>query len=91
MLCPVRGSSTPGVRSQRLELLPVQSLAGAALTGRAAGSLDHGHVEAQWADWLALRDRYGVGREHRYSDAQIRYHYTRDKSVLAHALATRTR
>ena len=35
-----------------------------------------------WEEWLSLRDLYDVGREYRYSDEQIRYHYTRDKTVL---------
>ena len=35
-----------------------------------------------WQEWLSLRDLYEVGREYRYSDAQIQYHYTRDKKVL---------
>ena len=38
--------------------------------------------QANWEEWLSLRDLYDVGREHRYSDEQIRYHYTRDKAVL---------
>ena len=38
--------------------------------------------KATWQEWLSLRDLYKVGRTHRYSEAQIRYHYTRDKTVL---------
>lgn len=38
--------------------------------------------KATWREWLTLRDLYDVGRTHRYSEAQIRYHYTRDKQVL---------
>ena len=38
--------------------------------------------QGTWEEWLSLRDLYDVGREHRYSDEQIRYHYTRDKAVL---------
>ena len=38
--------------------------------------------KATWQEWLSLRDLYEVGRTHRYSEAQIRYHYTRDKTVL---------
>ena len=38
--------------------------------------------EATWQEWLSLRDLYEVGRTHRYSEPQIRYHYTRDKAVL---------
>jgi methylmalonic aciduria homocystinuria type C protein len=28
-----------------------------------------------WQRWLAMRDACPVGRDHRYGDAQIRYHY----------------
>ena len=35
-----------------------------------------------WRAWLAVRDACPIGREHRYSDEQIRYHYTKDLSVL---------
>jgi methylmalonic aciduria homocystinuria type C protein len=36
---------------------------------------------ATWRDWLAVRDACPLGREFRYSDAQIEYHYTKDPSV----------
>lgn len=32
--------------------------------------------------WVAFRDACPVGRESRYSEAQIRYHYTRDRQTL---------
>lgn len=35
-----------------------------------------------WTDWLAVRDACPVGREHRYSDDQIRYGYTKARAVL---------
>ncbi|MFT5430074.1 MAG: methylmalonic aciduria homocystinuria type C protein [Myxococcota bacterium] len=35
-----------------------------------------------WTHWLAVRDACPVGREHRFSDRQIRYHYTRDRAML---------
>lgn len=38
--------------------------------------------QATWQEWLSLRDLYDVGRMYRYSEAQIQYHYTRDKTVL---------
>jgi methylmalonic aciduria homocystinuria type C protein len=34
--------------------------------------------------WLAARDGCPVGCEHRYGDAQLRYHYHRDRSALYH-------
>lgn len=36
-----------------------------------------------WRRWLAVRDSCPVGRAHRYDEDQIRYHYTKDRSVLA--------
>jgi methylmalonic aciduria homocystinuria type C protein len=35
-----------------------------------------------WREWLAVRDACCVGREHRYSDDQIAYHYTKSLAVL---------
>lgn len=36
-----------------------------------------------WPLWLSVREACPVGREHRYGEAQIRYHYAADRSVLA--------
>jgi methylmalonic aciduria homocystinuria type C protein len=36
-----------------------------------------------WEAWLAVRDSCPVGRAHRYSDGQIRYHATADRRFLA--------
>lgn len=44
-------------------------------------------VTPHWRLWLAARDACPVGREHRYDDAQIGYHYTKDKAFLRRALA----
>jgi methylmalonic aciduria homocystinuria type C protein len=35
-----------------------------------------------WRAWLAVREACSVGRDHRYEDAQLRYHYTKDRSAL---------
>jgi methylmalonic aciduria homocystinuria type C protein len=35
-----------------------------------------------WRRWLAVRDACPIGREHRYSEAQIAYHYCGDRTVL---------
>ena len=37
---------------------------------------------ATWRDWLAARDACPVGRSSRYSEPQLIYHYTKDRSVL---------
>lgn len=36
---------------------------------------DHVRLRDNWRPWLAVRDACPVGRAHRYSEAQIRYHY----------------
>jgi methylmalonic aciduria homocystinuria type C protein len=35
-----------------------------------------------WRAWLAVRDACPIGRAYRYGDAQIRYHYTKDRDAL---------
>lgn len=35
-----------------------------------------------WQDWLAMRDACPVGREERFSEQQVRYHYIRDLRLL---------
>jgi len=35
-----------------------------------------------WRAWVAVRDACPVGRDHRYSDDQIAYHYTKDPRHL---------
>jgi len=38
---------------------------------------------AEHADaWIAIRDACPVGTDERYSDAQLRYHYSKDASLL---------
>jgi len=34
------------------------------------------------ASWIAVRDACPIGREHRYTDDQVHYHYTKDPSLL---------
>jgi methylmalonic aciduria homocystinuria type C protein len=35
-----------------------------------------------WETWLAMRDACPIGRDVRYSDAQVRYHYLKDRALL---------
>lgn len=42
---------------------------------------------ADWRQWLAVRDACPVGRQHRYGDEQIEYHYTKNRAVLRRLLA----
>ena len=44
-------------------------------------------VTPHWQLWLAARDACPIGREYRYDDAQIRYHYTKDKAYVRRALS----
>jgi methylmalonic aciduria homocystinuria type C protein len=39
-------------------------------------------LRPRWHAWLAVRDACPVGRAHRYTDGQLRYHYTGDASAL---------
>jgi len=49
---------------------------------RAKGKPERASVRADWKLWLAVRDACPVGRSYRYSDAQIGYHYTKDRRYL---------
>ncbi len=40
-------------------------------------------LRERWRLWLGVRDACPRGRDHRYSDAQIRYHYTGDRTALS--------
>ena len=57
------------------------------LCAQASDGLNSQHIRTTWVDWLALRDLYEIGRAHRYCADQVRYHYTKDKTVLERALA----
>jgi methylmalonic aciduria homocystinuria type C protein len=56
--------------------VPLFERARAAQVGRAS-------IADTWPLWLAVRDACPVGRSYRYDEAQIRYHYARDRSVLS--------
>lgn len=38
--------------------------------------------DANWQDWLAMRDACVLGKQARFSEQQIRYHYLKDLTVL---------
>ena len=48
------------------------SLPGGPATG---GPVTSDSVQADWRRWVAMRDGCPIGREHRYDDDQIEYHY----------------
>lgn len=52
-----------------------------AALGQLTDTTDAGLAQA-WQAWVRVRDACPVGRDHRYSESQIRYHYTKDRSVL---------
>ncbi len=41
----------------------------------------------QWRRWLAVRDSCPHGSEHRYSESQLEYHYTKNRAALERAIA----
>lgn len=43
-------------------------------------------VEGEWLRWVAVRDACPVGRSSRYGEAQLRYHYTKDRGALLREL-----
>lgn len=54
----------------------------AALARAGTDTPGRAHVQGDWRAWLAVRDACPVGRDHRYSEQQIRYHYTNDRAAL---------
>lgn len=40
------------------------------------------NIKDHWKDWLALSDTCSIGREFRYDEDQIYYHYTKDWKIL---------
>lgn len=53
----------------------------------AGDTLSPGEIKANWRRWLKVRDACPIGREYRYCERQILYHYTQDRSVLQAAVA----
>jgi methylmalonic aciduria homocystinuria type C protein len=53
----------------------------------ARGLPTHDQIASEWSNWVAVRDACPVGRAERYDDAQVRYHYTKDRRILERALA----
>jgi len=75
---PVRQRSVP----RRLSLCaPCAKPCMAALSKAQAEPRDHG--ESWFRAWLRVRDSCPVGRDARYGDNQIHYHYTKDKRALS--------
>ena len=60
---------------------PCRSLFEQALAGEQHGA-GVSDVAPHWKTWLAVRDSCPIGRNARYSNEQIEYHYTRKRSIL---------
>jgi methylmalonic aciduria homocystinuria type C protein len=58
------------------------ALSARATEGTGEGRIGQGEIAEQWRAWVAVRDACPVGRGHRYSDAQIAYHYTKQRRWL---------
>ncbi len=59
------------------------AMAPAPARGTAADPIGHAAtVQPAWRRWVAVREACPVGRDARYSEAQIRYHYARDPAAL---------
>jgi methylmalonic aciduria homocystinuria type C protein len=51
-------------------------------TGDCAAQLATALPSADWRAWVAVRDACRIGREHRYGEDQLAYHYTKDPHHL---------
>jgi len=45
-------------------------------------ALSHTPVRDHWRRWVAVRDACPLGKRSRYSEEQLRYHYTKDLRIL---------
>ncbi|MEO8550654.1 MAG: hypothetical protein ABI678_11795 [Kofleriaceae bacterium] len=52
-------------------------------TGACEAKLTEATRGGDWRAWLAVRDACRVGRDHRYDENQLAYHYTKDVSLLS--------
>ncbi|MBT3784604.1 hypothetical protein HOF92_06475 [bacterium] len=43
--------------------------------------------DSTWREWLKVRDSCPLGKNHRFSEQQIEYHYTKNQSVLRELLS----
>src|SRR5690606_32501025 len=74
---PVRQRSAP----RRLRLCPPCAKPWMSALSKAQAE-PRPHEESWSRAWLRVRDSCPVGRDARYGDNQIRYHYTKDKRAL---------
>ena len=48
----------------------------------AMDSAKHEAIRQGWIQWLQIRDLCTIGRQYRYSQPQLEYHYTHNKDIL---------
>ena len=72
----------PGTPPPRAPLVDLPGAHDAATAAAYAAALAASGPDA-WRAWLAVRDACPIGRAHRYPDAQIRYHYTKDRGEIS--------
>ncbi len=85
VVCDVPGPPAPAIELPDLcadcEARCEPALQVAVAASRADGDLAS-TPRTSWKLWVALRDSCPVGRDSRYFEDQIQYHYTKDKDVL---------
>lgn len=79
---PARAAAATCSRCSDRPCVPARERAIAA-SGVPAAAITREHFAAQWPAWLAIRDACPIGRDARYSDQQIRYHYEKDLRTLS--------
>ena len=79
---PGRPAAAPDPVCDRCADKPCMVALAAAMGQRDRADIAHDAVRERWRDWLAVRDACPVGRDLRYGDEQIRWHYAHDRGAL---------
>lgn len=80
------GKAPAGCDACAAACLPAFERARATLLGARVGTTGEvSSAEDGWRPWLAVREACPLGREHRYSEDQIQYHYGKDRNALLRA------
>lgn len=80
---PGREAPAPTPLCERCADKPCLQALATATAERPVSDLAHAAVRERWRAWLAVRDACPIGRDRRYGDAQIRWHYAHDRAALA--------
>jgi len=82
VICPLRGpDARAAIRREPCASCHQPCLPALDIAVAAGGATFDGLIK-NWRLWLAVRDACPVGTQHRYSDAAIRYFYSRDRAAL---------